>query len=55
VLDHTLDRPPSYPNLRVIPGGPGFVLTLFLGVALFALAEVFRAGSDLRELDEATI
>jgi hypothetical protein len=55
VLNHTLDRLPSYPNFHVTAGGPGYVFTLFVGVALLGLAEVFRAGTDLRDFEQAAI
>ncbi len=55
VLDRTLDRTVADPPMHVAMPGIGWWLPLTIGLALFALAEVFRAGCELREFEQATI
>jgi hypothetical protein len=51
-LDSTLDVVPPVHVRRI---GPSWWVHLLAGLGLLALAEVFREGSRLRALDEATI
>lgn len=51
-VDHTLEEVLAV-HLRL--PGPSWLTYLLAGLGLLALAEVFREGSRLRELDEATI
>ncbi len=41
--------------LRVTTTGPSWWILLVIGVGLLALAEIFRAGADLEELERGTI
>jgi hypothetical protein len=52
VVDRTLDSPVP---VHVSSSTPGLLTLLLVALGLFALAEVFRAGSELREFEQATI
>jgi hypothetical protein len=51
-VETTLDLSPP---VEVTSWGPSWWLFLLIGLGLLALAEVFRAGSELRELERSTI
>jgi hypothetical protein len=52
LVDRTID---SVPEVKADVSGPGWWVTLLVGVGLFALAEVWREGVELRELERETI
>ncbi len=53
LLDRTID---SDPAVHVMPKVPAaWWMMLVVGFGLLALAEVFRQGADLRELERSTI
>lgn len=52
ILDRTLE---SDPPVDVIGAGVGWWVLAVVGLAVLALAEVFRSGSDLRQLELETV
>jgi hypothetical protein len=52
VLESTIE---AVPGASARAPGPDWKISLLVGLGLFALAEVWRVGVELRELEEATV
>jgi hypothetical protein len=52
LLDRTIE---SDPAVHVIARGPSWWMMVLLGFGILALAEVFRQGAELHDLEQSTI